>query len=224
MFGASQDFCDIELMRASVQLMGDPPKNDQGGLFGNIGKVFDGVNAVEYKLAHDSVNLISPVNAASASTKVYNIDLPNAIRLRDNSIMHDWVTVGIEGMMEPHHFLRDNRDTINNVTMILPTDMGVPAKRSDVMQSMTPPVKFEAVKLDQRLTVHTHFLGTLPEEKRIARFVEDYADTDPTTLRNADGTVKYFGTSGAFNEVSQIPANMINSMILEFKLTPRVAL
>ena len=227
-FGASQDFCDIQLMRASVQLMGDPPIEDKGGLFGANGLTYNGVDVTQYGYTHDSVNLISPVNHGGATSTVKNITGPNEIKLRDNSIMHDWVSVGIQGMMEPHHFLRDNTDNMNSITMITPTDMGVPAKRTGAMQSMNPPVKFEAVKLDQNLIVHTHFMGSLPQEKRLARFVEDYADTNPSTLRNPDGTVKYFadqaGVFGATQSVSQIPANMINCMILEFLVTPRVAL
>lgn len=221
-FDSSQDLADIELMRASVQLMGDPPNNNQGGLYGNNGEAYNGVGLETYAYGFDRVNINSIINAPGITSKVYNIAGENAVQLHNNSIMHDWVTVNIRGMMEAHHFLRDNRSNINNVSLLLPTDMGIPAVRANSMQTSNPTATFDAVKLAQTLTVDTHFIGNAPEHDRLARFVEDFADTDPSTYRNADGTVKYY--TDALPQVCQIPANMINCMILEFRLKPRVTL
>jgi hypothetical protein len=118
--------------------------------------------------------------------------------------------------------MQDDRYQENQLSFALPTDNGLLSFRSAQQQGPPHPLRLENQKMNQRLVVSTDFLGTWPKDLRQARFVEDYADTNPTTLRNTDGTVQYYASGG--DGPCQIPGNMINNIVLQFKIKPRSTL
>ena len=153
--------CDIDLLSASCELVGEPAQGAKGG--------------------RTTINT-QPPNLAGSTSTVYGNPLSNSLEFR-TGINHGQVNVEIDGMTEPHQFRQDAQHGDNQLEFVIPTDAGLEANRM-AMQSWPPqPVELSAVKLKQRLRVHTSFVGSLPKEKRVARFVEDWANQ---TLLSAD--------------------------------------
>lgn len=219
-----QTLCDLKLLRSSVELVGEP--GFAGGTqvgYGHTQGAYDTLGA--------SVDLVTPGYCSttnwlyamnkSGSSRVYGMTLPNGVQHK-STINHGWVDVSIAGMTEARHFMRDDGMQDNQVSLLLPTDSGILSTRAQ--QASGPPhqIVLENVKMDPYITVGTLFVGTSGRNTRIARFVEDFADTDIATYRSTDGSVKYYDTAGA--GACQIPANMVTHMILQFEMTPRSTL
>jgi len=209
---------DLELVNATVELVGEP---GIGGV-GIVGGGYDGQNTSneeKFAMYNNSLNLIHAVNNEGQTSKVLNNTQPNKIVMRPD-IHHGWCDVTISGMTQNRHFLQDDSVNNNDVSLLVPTDLGLLVNRT---KTTVNPQMLENVKMEQTLTVTTRFVGTGDIPKRTARFTEDFADTAPATYRNADGTVKYYDAAEGQSSTAacHIPANCINMMILQFKVSPR---
>lgn len=224
-FKVSEDMvlCDIELVRSSVELVGEPG-------WAGTGQIGYGHTHGAYDSAGASVDLINPtymgtmntlyvLNTTGTST-VLGSTQPNAV-VHKSTLNHGWVDVSLKGMTENRNFMRDDNKQDNQLAIILPTDSGVLATRTAQQLGPPHPLILENIQLEPTVTVDTMFIGTGPAAQRRARFVEDYADT-AAALRSADGSVKYF--TGVAPGPCQIPSNMISSMVLQFNVTPRSTL
>lgn len=226
---ADLQLSDIELINASVELVGEPGIGNTGVVSG--GYDVAGASAKEDNRMYNSTfNMLHAVNDAGTTSTVYNEALENRI-LTKTHLHHGHVNVFIEGMHEPHQFRRDAFHAGNQLSLTIPTDLGLAQARLSNQTWPPTPILVEQVKLEQRLRVNTQFLGTWPEPKRLARFVEDWADSTAVkasvTTRNSDGTVRYFVNDDegqASTQECQVPANCINVMKLTFKVMPRTTL
>jgi hypothetical protein len=208
---ASQQLCDIELINASVQLVGEPG-------IGNVGVLNS--STTPHK---STMNSLHAVNDAGTTSTVYGLSAENRI-IQKTHLDHGYLNIGIKGMTMNHHFRQDTIHAGNgNIQLFIPTDLGLLEKR-DVTWPINP-IKLEAVHLQQSIKVTSIFSGTWPDMKKYARFTEDWADTAGGTKRNVDGTVRYFVNDDegqASAQECQVPANCIDSIKLVFKITPRV--
>ena len=202
--------CDVELINAEAHLVGEPGIGNFGG---------------SASVPHNSTtNELHAVNDAAATSTVYGVIGGNRI-LSKTHINHGFLNVNIIGMTQGHQFRRDISISGNNISLMIPTDKGLLSNR----QSNWPmtPLLLENVHLQQNLRVECDFAGTWPINDRVARFVEDWADTTGGTKRNADGTVRYFVNNDegqSSTEECQVPSNCINALKLVFKVTPRTEL
>lgn len=212
---------DLELIRSSVELVGEPgfAYTTQVGR-GHTEGAYDtaGSDTAEVNFTYGStLNTLYAMNQTGSST-VLSTTEPNAV-IHKTHLNHGWVNVAITGMTQGRSFMRDDGYEDNSFDLILPTDNGLISTRAAQQSGAPHTIKLENVQLEPRVVVNTQFSGNWPKSRRVARFVEDFADTDATTLRNDDGTVKYYDASGS--GACQIPSNMINCMILQFTMTPR---
>ena len=216
---------DLELIRTSVEMVGEPGAGNSGVVYGGFSSSVDQATSYDrYKCMNNTVNALHAVNDAGVTSTVYGIPGENRILSRPD-INHGWVDIHIEGMTQKRHFLTDDSNLLNDVNILAPTDMGLLSARVAQSNSQQTPIKFENVKLEQTLQVRTRFVGNADVNKRIARFTEDFADTDPSVYRFPDsGAVKYFNGPegiGQDNSKCHIPSNCINAIILQFKVHPR---
>ena len=207
-----QQLCDVELVNATVQMVGEPGI----GNFGNVSGPTTPHNT--------TMNKLHAVNEAGVTSTVYGITGENRI-LSKTHIDHGHVGINVEGMMQGHQFRTDVSQGGNGFRMLVPTDNGLMMHRDKNWPQQ--PLMLENVHLQQNLRVETIFAGLWPETKRIARFTEDWADTPGGTKRNADKTVRYFTSDDegqSSSEECQVPSNCIDSIKLVFKITPRTEL
>lgn len=212
---------DLKLFRSSVELVGEPGfgLTTQVGS-GVAGPVYDSAGGTPedvYPMYNSTFNRLYAINASGSST-VKGLTAPNAV-VHKPSLNHGWVSVEIDGMTQGRSFMRDTRYNNNQVDLVLPTDSGIIMNRETQRQVLPYPIQLENIQLSPVVRVNSFFVGTAPKQTRVARFVEDYADENPSTLRNADGTVKFYDTSSPGN--CQIPSNMISTMVLQFEVMPR---
>jgi len=214
--------CDLELIRSSIELVGEP------GFAGGSGQIGFGHTQGAYAPGEATIDLQMP-NYLSTTNQLYAMNTsgtsmvrgviaPNAI-VHKTSLNHGWINIEIEGMSQARNFMRDDRQEDNELSIVLPTDNGLLAVRSAQQLGPPRPLILENIKLEQTIRIKSQFAGNSSKQQRTARFVEDFADTLPATYRSADGTVKYYAESGT--GPCQIPANMVNCMILQFQMTPR---
>lgn len=206
--------CDIELINASVELVGEP----------GIGNV--GIQTGATTPHKGTMNLLHAVNDAGTTSTVYGISAENRI-LTKTHLNHGHVNVTIEGMTQGHQFRKDVSQGGNDIDLMIPTDLGLGLHRN--VDWPRTPLMLENVHLQQRIRINCFFAGTWPARERYARFTEDWADSTAVsgTKRNSNGTVRYFvnddeGQSSA--QECQVPANCIDSLKLVFKVTPRTKL
>ena len=210
---------DVELVRSSIELMGEPGFTGVGG-YVNGGYDVAGLATdvpTGNKAYMSTVNGLYAINKTGTST-LYGETGTNSITHLPH-LNHGWANVEIKGMTEGSQFLRDENFTDNSLSLIVPTDHGLLSVRSAQQNGPPTELRLERVKMQQKLKVNIQFAGTWPTNKRQARFVEDFADTVPATYRNADGTVKTHGTTDCL-----IPSNMIVCAVLQFKIKPRTTL
>lgn len=204
--------CDIELINASVELVGEPG-------IGNVGAVSSATTP-----HNATMNLLHIINDVNVVSTVYGISGENRISAKTH-INHGHLNVEIIGMTEGHQFRKDISRNGNDISLLIPTDNGLILHR----ESNWPPtpIILENVHLQQNLRVECTFAGIWPKLKRVARFTEDWADTPGGTKRNADKTIRYFSSDdegqGSAAEC-QVPANCINAVKLVFKVSPRTEL
>ena len=215
-FVASSDLqlCDVELINASVELVGEPG-------IGNVGIVTGPTTP-----HNNTMNLLHAVNDAGTNSTVYGISSGNRI-IHKSHLNHGHLNVSIVGMNQGQQFRQDSQVGGNNLQLTIPTDNGLVLHR-DVTWPPTP-IIMEKVHLQQNLRVQSVFTGTWPSTKKIARFAEDWADVveSGVTKRNSDGTIRYFVNDDegqASAQECQVPANCINSLKLVFKISPRTEL
>ena len=213
-FVASSDLqlCDVELINASVELVGEPG-------IGNIGIVTDAITP-----HRNTMNLLHGINDAGIKSTVYGIPIENRI-LHKTHLNHGHLSVSIVGMTQGHQFRQDSQVGGNNLQLTIPTDNGLILHRH-VTWPPTP-IMMENVHLQQNLRVQCAFTGTWPISKKVARFTEDWADTAGGIKRNTDGTVRYFVNDDegqSSSQECQVPANCIDSLKLTFKISPRTQL
>lgn len=224
--------CDVELVNASVELVGEPGYGDVGLI--NTGYDPAGTtDALKYKGYKSSMNLLHGVNNSGAVSNVYGYDQPNKIYLR-SELNHGHCNVSIQGMTESHQFRQDSQQKGNMIDLMIPTDMGLIESRIVNNTWPSTPIVLEAVHMEQRLRVHTSFAGIAPAVNRVARFTQDWADSlavqqsdPPTITRNDDGSVRYFinNDEGQSSTTEcQVPANCIDAMKLVFRIRPRTTL
>ena len=204
--------CDLELIRSSVELVGEP------GRSGGFAAIGTGGNQVGRSILGSNIFYGDTYNS-----ETLNQNQTNAVQSK-TALNHSWMNIEINGMSEARNFMRDDRLQDNELSIVVPTDNGLAgAARGANANGPTNPIKLENIKLNQNIRIACQFAGSGPKQVRTARFAEDFADLDPATYRSADGTVKYYNdTSGhADDTLCQIPANIVNSMILQFQMTPR---
>lgn len=204
--------CDIELINASVELVGEPG-------IGNVGIVTGATTP-----HNNTMNLLHAVNNAGTTSTVYGIANENRI-IHKSHLNHGHLNVTIAGMMQVHQFRKDSFNAGNNVEWLIPTDNGLILHRN-VTWPPTP-IMLENVHLEQFLKVHCEFAGTGSGNTRLARFTEDWADTAGGTKRNADKSIRYFVNNDegqASAQECQVPANCVNAVKLVFKISPRTQL
>lgn len=215
--------CDIELINASVELVGEPGKGNVGSVsgYGSAGAAVEPFNG--------TMNLLHAVNDAGATSIVYNIEGENRI-LSKTHINHGFINVSIVGMTQGTQFRKDISVDGNDIELLIPTDNGLITQRLPNWPST--PLMLENVHLQQGLRVECAFAGNWPLSKRVARFVEDWADAPEvrapgTEKRNEDGTVRYFVDNDegqASTQECQVPANCVQFVKLVFKVSPRTEL
>jgi len=196
--------CDVELINAHVELVGEPGQ---------------GYNGYESGITN-TVGFKSSLNAFTLQ------DNPENKILQKSHLNHGHANISIHGMTQPHQFRVDYQQPGNDIQFLIPTDLGLLSQRNHMWPAH--PLMLERVHLQQSIQVHTEFAGTWPHEKRKADFVEDWADnTIGITTRNEDGTVRYTISNdevvGSTAEC-QVPANTIEHVKLVFKITPRTML
>lgn len=222
------ELVDIELIRSSVELVGEPGFDFNSGIgMGHAGAAYDSAGATvpdANPTYLSTVNQLYALNRTGTST-VHGVTGLNGVQ-HTTHINHGWVNIQIDGMMENRQFMQDERYQENQLSLVVPTDSGVLSIRSMQQNGPPHPLLLQNIKMQPQVTIHTDFAGIWPKQKRRARFVEDYADTNPAVLRNADGTVRYYqdDSGGAAIGPSQIPANMINCIVLQFCIKPRSTL
>tara|TARA_R110002096_G_scaffold45640_5_gene122411 strand:+ start:2685 stop:3491 length:807 start_codon:yes stop_codon:yes gene_type:complete len=229
---------DIELVRSSIELVGEPGyrgATGQGGAGGyvNNGRDYaankagtpadDDFNYAEHRGYMSTINtLYTGMNRGGSETsKLYGEEGTNQVTHLPH-LNHGWANVEIKGMTDGSQFLRDDSFTDNSLSLIVPTDHGVLSVRSSQQNGPPTELRLERVKMQQKLRVDIQFAGSWPKNKRQARFVEDFADTDITTYRNNDGTVKLYPDTARSG--CHIPSNMIVCAVLQFKIKPRTTL
>lgn len=220
------ELVDIELVRSSVELVGEPGFDFNTGIGRGVpvGGVYDlsGSTVPEVNPSYmATVNQLYALNQTGTS-RLYGSVLSNGLEHKTH-INHGWVNVEIRGMTQNRQFMQDDRYQENQLSFVLPTDNGLLSTRSAQQNGPPQELKLENVKLEQRINVRVDFAGTWPRERRKARFVEDFADTDTAVYRYADGTVRYYADDSGSDQLGpcQIPANMVNCVILQFKVKPR---
>lgn len=215
--------CDLHLVRSSVELVGEP---------GFAGSAQIGHGHVQGAYAPDATagtldvqmpNYLTTVNQLyamnfSGSSTVRGSTGINAV-VHKTSLNHGWMNIEIDGMSQNRNFMRDYRLDDNELSIVVPTDCGLLPVRMAQQSGPPHPIILENIKLEQTIRIKSQFAGNASKQSRTARFVEDFADTDAATYRSDDGTVKYFTEAGI--GPCQIPANMVNCMILQFQMTPR---
>ena len=201
--------CDVKLINASVELVGEPG-------IGNFG------NSSGPTTPHNStVNKLHAINDAGTTSTVYGIASENRV-ISKTHLTHRELNISITGMTQGHHFRQDQAHLDNNVELMIPTDYGIMEHRNPAWPAH--PIQLENVHLQQNLKVHAVFAGNWPANKRIARFVEDWALTTGGTKKNADGTIRYFVNDDegqSSSQECQVPANCINAIKLVFEVTPQ---
>jgi hypothetical protein len=206
--------CDLRLIRSSVELVGEP-----GTSVGQAGIGLLNSNQTGGGQTQGAGG--GPGYSETVNNTLLNEDLTNAIQHKP-SINHGWMNIEIEGMSQARNFMRDDRKLDNELSIVVPTDNGLIASR--VAQQNGPPhaLILENIKLEQNIRIACQFAGSGAKQARAARFVEDWVDLAPGTYRSVDGTAKFYvDDGGASNGECQIPANLVNCMILQFEMTPR---
>jgi hypothetical protein len=208
---------DVELINATTELVGEPGT----GYVGNIQTEFN-----------STINTI-PVNDSGVFSSVKDIESENRISMKAR-LHHGSVDVTIGGMTQSHQFRQDSQHVDNRLQLVIPTDLGLISSRIQNQSWPPTPLRIESVKLEQRLRVHTNFIGNGPITNRQARFVEDWADSPavqlsllPQISRNPDGSVRYFADNDegqSSSETCQVPSNCIVAMKLVFNIKPRTTL
>jgi len=209
---------DIKLIRSSVELVGEPGTSAVGEYVGRGYVSGDLVGSDKYGA---TINQRYAMNF-SDSSKVLGVTAPNAVVHRTD-LNHGWVNLEISGMTEGQNFMRDTETVEGQLSLVVPTDHGILQYRAMQQTMSGHPIRIDAVKLDPTIRVHTEFGGSGSRQKRLARFVEDFADENPAEYRFSDGTVKYFSDDPAAS-LCIIPANLITCMVLQFEVTPRATL
>lgn len=211
---------DIELVRAAVELVGEPGF----GLTTQVGRgtvtgasyVANTNDQTRYPGYCSTINRLYTINESSST--VAGILGPNGISHKTN-VNHGWANIQIKGLThEAQAFVRDDTKTNNIFDLAVPTDHGLLSARIANNAATAPPFKLEKVRLEPQLVVNTSFFGEGTQAQKLARFVEDFADTDVSTYRNADGTVKYY--VDAAPGTCQIPANCVTAVMLQFTVKP----
>ena len=205
--------CDLELIRSSIELVGEP------GVSTGFGGIGAGTNqiGVGHTQGVTGLGFLETVNVAAL-----NKTPENAV-VHKTALNHGWMNIEIDGMSQARNFMRDDRQMDNELSIVVPTDNGLIATRSAQQNGPTHSIKLENIKLEQNIRIACQFAGSAGKQNRTARFVEDWADLDKNTYRSADGTVKYYNDTDGHpsNMLCQIPANLVNCMILQFQMTPR---
>ena len=205
---------DVELVSASVELVGEPG-------IGNVG------NTSSATTPHRTTfNQLHAVNDAGVTSTVYGITTENRV-VQKAQLNHGYLNIQIEGMTQQHQFRTDNSQLGNDLQLLVPTDLGIAQNRN--VDWPPNPLLLENIDLQQQVKVNCFFAGTSPANNRIARFVEDWADSTQVTgtTRNTDGSVRYFVNNDegqASAQECQVPSNCIECMKLVFKVMPRTTL
>lgn len=215
---------DIKLIRSSVELVGEPgyAVNSQVGKGFSPAAGYDSAGAAKDTRSPSylsSVNQLWDPSVRTSPTVVYGIAGTNHVQ-HDVDINHGWASVHIEGMTQPRSFMTDDRQSNNNLDLVVPTDSGLMAARIASHAGMANPIVLENIQLQPRLRVRMSFLGSGSQASRTARFVEDYADTNSSLRSSVTGKVLYYDGAGP-NPGCQIPPNMVNCVLLQFEVTPR---
>lgn len=205
---------DVELVSAAVELVGEPG-------IGNFGTVPS--DAAPHR---STFNKLHSVNNAGATSTVYGISSGNRV-LQKVQLNHGYLNINLEGMTQQHQFRTDNSQLGNDLQLLVPTDLGIALNRN--VDWPPNPLLLENIELQQQVKVNCFFAGTSPANSRIARFVEDWADSTQVagTKRNVDGSVRYFVNDDegqASIQECQVPSNCIEYIKLVFKVIPRTAL
>lgn len=217
-----QQLSDIELLRSSVELVGEPGRTLAGNPIQTpSGHVSGAYSPSLFPATTADPNYMSTINSLydinkTGSSTVFGTTVKNAI-VHQHHIDHGWVDVQVSGLFDNANFIRDQSQGTSIFDLVLPTDSGLLSSRS--VQQNGPPHRFElqGLKIDNRLQVNVAFLGSAPINLRQARFVEDFVQTNPDKYINADGTYIYYDQATGD---CQIPSNCISQMILQFKITP----
>lgn len=205
--------CDLELIRSSVELVGEP-----GVSVGNAG-VPTGISQIGFGYTQGlTAAYCGTINELYALNKSV---VANSVQHK-TSLNHGWMNIEIDGMSQARNFMRDDRQVDNELSLVVPTDSGIMSIRTAQQSGPPHPIVLENIKLEQNIKIACQFAGSASKQSRTARFVEDFADADPTTYRSADGSVKYYDDSGGATDADcQIPSNLVNCMILQFQMSPR---
>jgi hypothetical protein len=210
------ELADIELVNATVELVGEPGNGNYGDTSGN--------GSYATTSTHKTTINTKGVNDVGQTSTVFGLEAPNLISQKTH-LNHGHLNVGIVGMTEGHQFRQDATHQDNRIYLSIPTDLGLMSARDKLASWPPTPISIEAVKLEQRLRVESAFFGNGAAPTKVARFVEDWADA--TSNRNDDGTVKWFtnndeGTSSIQQCI--VPSNCIVGMKLVFNIRPRAIL
>jgi len=205
--------CNLELIRSSVELVGEPGVSGGFAAIGTFGN--------QIGQGHVHGGAVTSYGETVNALYALNQNPTNGIQHK-TSINHGWMNIEIEGMSQGRNFMRDTRQDDNELSIVVPTDNGLLTLRAAQQLGPPTPIMLENIKLEQTITIRSQFAGNSSKQTRTARFAEDFADTDAATFRSTDGTVKYYDDSNGANDAEcQIPANIVNSMILQFQMTPR---
>lgn len=214
--------CDIELLHAQARLVGEPGEGGYG-----ISTMYSNTDPTANNIGHFSpwrstVN-VQALNDPADSSVVLGVG-ENFVQQVE--VDHGHVDVDIVGLTERRQYLKDQSVAANDLSILIPTDFGLEMHRGLVAGPTYMPWFSHNVKLQPRIKVTTHFPGTREKAKRVVRFVQDYADTDTSTYRKANGEISMWANQGHDDGVtspsqSQFPANLVHNIYMQFKVTPR---
>ena len=210
---------DIELLSAQAKLVGEPGLGGSGitALYNATTNPTNGAYPWKITVNHEG-NLNDPAD----TNTVLGVD-ENFVQ--EFEVDHSMIDVEIEGLHERRQFLKDQSVAANDLHMLIPTDFGLEQHRDRVGGPNFFPFFAENVKLPGKLKIKTYHPGTREKSKRIVRFVQDYADTNTSTFRKANGELKPWATQGhSGGTVCQFPANCVINIYITFKVTPRTLL
>lgn len=218
--GTDIQLCDVQLINATAQLVGPGP-----------------IDLDDYKTTISSTSPTYVNRYPLYGTQ----PISNAIDPVGNNICYDMVDVQIEGLTRPTNILVDHNKTINQVEILVNTDIGLSTSRGHMKRESGNAIRLEGVHLQPVLRVRTNFMGFAPLPYRQCRFMEDFCDLYPEFRHDGSDShtsqsVRFWCTTNGVPEPAPgsstpwavgdqyIPPNCISRILLEFRVTPRVVL
>lgn len=207
--------CDVKLLSAIVNLTGERPS----------GNYISGIPGYLWNTSLYNLN---------GATHTYQGRTYSSMRTMRPSVNMKEVNIDIRGMFDNHLFRQDAIHKDNQLSLVVPTDIGFIGYYQEWPPS---PIDFNAIRLEPKISVHSEFVGNAPSIDKQCIFLEDWADDE--AYRRVNGKTVYFATSNYLNGSQPTqndvdtpaltggtydcihPSNLVSSIKLIFEITPR---